>query len=143
MNLIKKAYLRLKYFIISNTLHGTHSPFVYHFLEDVVYQKNIKGEDKYEQLINRIVFSRVNGKVEQFELSKGAEITLSKYHLLKTETDEQSIFVFSNIRKTEQSYNTWKSIIADDANNISIDMFEIGILFFAQKKPKEHFTIYY
>ncbi len=39
MNPILRSYHWLSHYLFSNTLHGTHSPFVYSFLENVVYQK--------------------------------------------------------------------------------------------------------
>jgi hypothetical protein len=51
MNPIKKVYLRVKHYLMSNTLHGTHSPFVYHFLETIVYQKPLPKQSKLEGLI--------------------------------------------------------------------------------------------
>ena len=143
MNRAKKSFLRLKHYIFSNTLHGTHSPFVYDFLENTVYQTNSKVKNKYDQLISRIIASREPSKVILFENSIIEEELIQKYNQLKSNTDEKSIFVFTDIRKSEIRFKAWETIIADETNKISIDLFEIGILFFEQKKPKEHFTIYY
>ena len=67
MNPLKRGCLWLKHYFFSNTLHGTHSPFVYAFLENTVYQANIPGTDKFEQLCQRIIKSRAIGKVIVFE----------------------------------------------------------------------------
>ncbi len=135
--------MRLNHYIFSNTLHGTHSPFVYKFLEDVVYQPNIKPKNKKEQLIQRIFNSREKGKVFLFDESLHSEDLITEYHLNSENADNQTIFIIENIRKNEVRFNTWKSIASDSKNNISIDLFDIGLLFFDQKKPKEHFKIYY
>ena len=39
MNIFKQTYYYLKYRLHANTLHGTHSPFVYQFLEQILYLK--------------------------------------------------------------------------------------------------------
>ncbi len=39
MKAIKKAYLKFIHWVFAKNLHGTHSPFVYDFLENVVYAK--------------------------------------------------------------------------------------------------------
>jgi len=54
MNPIKKAVLRIIHYLRSNTLHGTHSPFVYHFLENIVYKKSLPTHSKTEGLFYRI-----------------------------------------------------------------------------------------
>jgi hypothetical protein len=143
MNLLKRAFLRLNHYIFANTLHGTHSPFVYHFLEDVVYQPNINSKNKYEQLIERIINSREEGKVLVIDESIKPNHLLDYYFKECAFADDQSIFVFTDIRGNEERFAAWGKIIADSKNNISIDLFDIGILFFDQKKPKEHFNIYY
>lgn len=143
MNFAKRGLMWLKHYIFSNTLHGTHSPFVYSFLENTVYQPNLKGTNKYEQLCHRIISSREIGKVIVFDASMSAEELTSKYNMEKLQTDNQSIFIFKDIRKTDSIFEAWNSITLDSKNTISIDLFDLGILFFEQKKPKEHFTIYY
>ncbi len=143
MNSLKRAILRLNHYIFANTLHGTHSPFVYKFLEDVVYQPNIIRKKKNDQLVVRIINSREKGKVLVIDESINPN-QLFDYYLMKSAiTDEQSIFVFTDIRRNGERFAAWEKIISDSKNNISIDFFDIGILFFDQKKPKEHFNIYY
>lgn len=44
MNAIKTVFRYLSYYFRSNTLHGTHSPFVYKLLEDVVYDRALYPE---------------------------------------------------------------------------------------------------
>lgn len=143
MNSLKRAILRLNHYIFANTLHGTHSPFVYKFLEDVVYQPNINRKNKNEQLVDRIINSREKGKVLVIDESINPNQLFDYYITKSAITDEQSIFVFTDIRRNGERFAAWEKIISDSKNNISIDFFDIGILFFDQKKPKEHFNIYY
>jgi hypothetical protein len=46
MNPLIRTYYWLSHYLFSNTLHGTHSPFVYSFLENVVYQKSTPSQKK-------------------------------------------------------------------------------------------------
>ena len=142
MNPIKKGISWLYHYLFSNTLHGTHSQFVYAFLENTVYQPNSKKTDKFSELIERISKSRLAGKVLVFDFIEHLDV-YDLYELEKRNTDQNSIFIFKNIRYSDQSLGTWRKITQDVRNNISIDFFEIGVLFFDQKKPKEHFRIYY
>lgn len=159
MKLLFKAFHWLLHYSYSNTLHGTHSPFVYSFLENVVYQKTL-SHGKTAGLIHRIskfmpnnlqVFIYADESNVQ-ELSKlgiatyvpqSAEDMLQCYHQHKEKQHEKSVMVFTNMYADKDSLAAWKSICADARNNISIDMFHTGVLFFDQKKPKEHFRIYY
>lgn len=143
MNSLKRALLRLNHYIFANTLHGTHSPFVYKFLEDVVYQPNIKSNNKLEQLIERIQNSREKGNVIVFDGSIPAIELFNNYIIKSEDVNEQSIFVFKQIRENNERLIAWKKIVSDSKNIISVDLFDIGLLFFDQKKPKEHFKIYY
>lgn len=143
MNPIKKGFSWLYHYLFSNTLHGTHSPFVYAFLENTVYQPNSNKKDKYNELIARISNSRDAGKVLIFNFDDSVEIAYANYQSEKVKADQNSIFIFNKIRCSENALSTWEAISKDSRNNISIDFFEIGVLFFDQKKPKEHFSIYY
>ena len=57
MKAIEKAYLKLKHYVFSNNLHGTHSPFVYEFLEKVVYK--VQSEDKYSSIPHVNLFKAI------------------------------------------------------------------------------------
>jgi len=176
MNPIKKAYLRFKHYIISNSLHGTHSPFVYHFLENIVYKKSLPQQSKLEGLIYRIshwdfvehvyAFGATASEFDALKSSQknivttytnkneavsmvyfgsllSAEELKNAYNTLKNSINTQSIFVFSTTNSSNENLEVWKYICRDEKNIISIDLFSIGILFFVDSKPKEHFTILY
>lgn len=176
MNPIKKAYLRFKHYIISNTLHGTHSPFVYHFLESIVYKKSKPQQSKLEGLIYRIsnwdfidhvyALGATYSEIEALKSSQkditttytnknevvsmvyfgsllSAEEIKNAYNNLKNNINTQSVFVFSTTNSSNENLEVWKYICRDEKNIISIDLFSIGILFFVDSKPKEHFTILY
>lgn len=176
----------LRHYIISDTLHGTHSPFVYKFLETIIYNTSqlydernsldqLNKKHKYLKLIYRISKFYPHNKVliinsdgaanSLFSEEKVIENDLSNtneyfeiiyfgealnedelkfyYHQYKSNTNETSFFVFPSIRKNQKYFKTWKELCLDETNVISIDFFDLGLLFFNQKKPKEHFNIYY
>ncbi len=159
MKLLFKAFHWLLHYSYSNTLHGTHSPFVYSFLERVVYQES-PNYPKYIGLLVRIsnfmpkatsVFiyadeSAVKTLTElgiEARLVQSAEELQTLYHQHKEKQHAGSTMVFTNMYDNKECLNAWKTICADAHNNVSIDLFHTGVLFFDQKKPKEHFRIYY
>lgn len=191
MNPIFRGFCWLKHYLISDTLHGTHSPFVYHFLENVVYKNSARQKEyqikkntakdyhKYHSLLFRllnfsnkkeilslspsntskqiiensilITYSSEKLYFEQVEkinlLCFGENLhaadLMDSYHRLKHKTDEQSIFIILNIRGDVTRLKVWNHLCKDPSNVISIDLFDVGVLFFEQKKPKEHFKIFY
>jgi hypothetical protein len=72
-----------------------------------------------------------------------AEEIKNAYNNLKNNINTQSVFVFSTTNSSNENLEVWKYICRDEKNIISIDLFSIGILFFVDSKPKEHFTILY
>lgn len=159
MKLLFKAFYWLLHYSYSNTLHGTHSPFVYAFLEKVVYQQSAVYP-KIIGLILRIskfmpkgvmvfVYADESNAKSLAELGikahpvQSAEELLALYHQHKEKQDAESAMVFTNLYQDKNSLAAWKKICADARNNVSIDLFHTGVLFFDQKKPKEHFRIYY
>ncbi len=176
MNYILRTYRWLSHYMFSNTLHGTHSPFVYSFLQHVVYQtshlQNKKlgllyrvakfAPNKFMFCINAdenslVTLSNLNktiitnakempneafGLVYFGEHLHAAEV-MDLYHQYKHNTNSESIFVFSNLLESNTKNKVWQHLCKDEKNIISIDFLDTGIMFFNQKKPKEHFRIYY
>jgi hypothetical protein len=176
MNPIIRAYYWLSHYLFSNTLHGTHSPFVYSFLENVVYQKATSSHNKLG-LLTRIAKFTPNNIVLCINADESSLATLSNvnktiisnyeeiknealgfvyfgehmhaaemmdlYHQLKLNTNSESVFMFSNLLESSTKIKVWRHLCKDTTNIISIDFLHTGVLFFDQKKPKEHFRIYY
>lgn len=71
MNIFKQAYYYLKYRIHANTLHGTHSPFVYQFLEQILYLK-IASESLNKIEIRRADLLKDQRQIEITDLGAGS-----------------------------------------------------------------------
>lgn len=175
MNRIKKALFRINYKLFSNSLHGTHSPFVYRFLEEVVYKTmpidsdkvylnySFSSTKKYNELFLRMIqYFNISSILETHNISEKEIIeTIKKvssievmifdasknhsdlYEHSLTKINECSIFVFDGIRSSDNKLNFWKNIQSDKRAIVTIDLFEIGIVFFRTKQPKENFLIDY
>lgn len=86
MNSIIRAFSWLYHYLFSNTLHGTHSPFVYSFLENVVYQESAH-KDKTIGLLYRIAKTRPN---EEVRMIKATEPVLAALSELKNPIQTQA-----------------------------------------------------
>lgn len=71
MNIFKQTYYYLKYKIRANTLHGTHSPFVYHFLEQILYQ-NVASENLNKIELRRAELLNDQRQIEITDLGAGS-----------------------------------------------------------------------
>lgn len=175
MNRIKKGLFWFNYKLFSNSLHGTHSPFVYKFLEEVVYKTMPINNDKvyleysylntkkYNDLFLRMIqyfnidtILETNGKsdfelIETINKINSIELMVfdaekNKFDLYEhslTKINECSIFVFDGIRSNDNQLNFWKKIQSDKRSIVTIDLFEIGLVFFRTQQPKENFLIDY
>ncbi|WP_034257013.1 O-methyltransferase [Adhaeribacter aquaticus] len=71
------------------------------------------------------------------------EPTMRYFHWCLEKSNENSVLVFDDIYWSEEMEKAWKEICQHPAVTISIDLFQIGLIFFRKKQPKQHFTIYY
>ncbi len=175
MNSLKKAFFWINYKLFSNSLHGTHSPFVYKFLEEVVYKTVSINSDKtylrssklhskkYNELLFRMIqYFKINSIIEcgnkseseirgiidnsnliELMIFNAHEINQTIYEHSLKKINECSIFVFDGIRSSDNQLNFWKKIQSDNRIIVTIDLFEIGIVFFRTQQPKENFLIDY
>jgi hypothetical protein len=175
MNSLKKAIYWINYKLFSNSLHGTHSPFVYKFLEEVVYKtmptygdiiylhSSKSRSKKYNELILRMIqYFKINTILESSNKSETefkaaldnlevieliifntSKINYSLYEHSLKKINECSIFVIDGIRSSDDQLNYWRKIQSDNRAIVTIDLFEIGIVFFRSQQPKENFLIDY
>jgi predicted O-methyltransferase YrrM len=72
MNIFKQTYYYLKYRFHANTLHGTHSPFVYHFLEQTLYQ-NVSSKNLNKIELRRTDLLKDQRQIEITDLGAGSQ----------------------------------------------------------------------
>ncbi len=156
----------LKYSWKAKGRHGTHSPFVYDLVENVLMDKGtIKPESvieyrslplKYENLISRIALYYGCKNV----LSVPAEnSTIQKPDMLLLNDSRQwavlfehyapvlngnTIVVVPHIHQTVLQTRAWGKIVAHPQVRMSIDLYGIGLLLFREEfKEKQHFVLKY
>ncbi|MEQ8908101.1 MAG: class I SAM-dependent methyltransferase [Vicingaceae bacterium] len=69
--------------------------------------------------------------------------TLSYFKECLELANEGSIFVFDDIHWSTEMESAWKAIKAHPKVRQSIDLFEVGLVFFKEDQAEEHFTVYH
>lgn len=67
--------------------------------------------------------------------------TLHYFTLLKHKAGPNTVLVFDDIHWSEGMKNAWRSICADPAVTVSLDLFHIGVVFFNPGLSKQHFNL--
>lgn len=78
-----------------------------------------------------------------FDGNHSKKATLKYFRLCMDYIHENSVFVFDDIRWSEEMREAWNEIIANDRVSISIDLFFMGVVFFRKGIIKQHFNIIY
>jgi len=71
------------------------------------------------------------------------EATLRYFKQCLAKAHDQSIFVFDDIHWSPDMTEAWNLIIKDPKVSISLDFYQLGILFFRQGQAKENFKLWY
>ena len=69
--------------------------------------------------------------------------TLAYFEACLKCAQENSIFVFDDIYWSTEMSQAWQEIKAHEQVRQTIDLFQLGIVFFKSDQEKEHFTIYH
>jgi len=71
------------------------------------------------------------------------ESTISYFNQMLTLKNNNSIFVFDDINWSDDMYAAWQHIIANPQISLSIDLFQLGVIFFKKDQAKQHFKLYF
>ena len=164
MKTLKYFLKYIYYYFTATNRYGIHSPFVFQLYTKVIETKNFcyNRSKKNSALISRL-FSHFEPKtVVEIGSHKFSKKSM-KYHqdfqnikkslidfiYVQKSTKENlnnalkymhndSILVVNNIHKSKEE---WQFLQNHSKVNVSINLFEIGLIFFRQQQEEQHFTI--
>lgn len=96
---------------------------------DDALQKELKRTEKAE-----FVF---------FDGNHRKEPTLRYFEQCLAYAEEKSVFVFDDIYWSAEMKEAWQEIKKNPKVSLSIDLFDLGLIFFKKGQAKEHFTVYH
>lgn len=143
----------------ADSRHGTHSPFVYKLVDEVVYAPRQPGEprDKVQRLTARLIDRFQPGTVhalgqERLPASRldFVVIDCSNPEKLAAHLDTiwprlhaGSVLVLSHLYRNIVAKALWRSVKAKPQVTVTIDLFRMGLVFLHAGQAKEDFKIRY
>jgi predicted O-methyltransferase YrrM len=76
-----------------------------------------------------------------FDANHRYEPTVRYFETCLSKAHENSLFIFDDIHWSDEMEQAWATIKAHPSVTISIDLYQVGLVFFRQKQPKQHFTL--
>jgi predicted O-methyltransferase YrrM len=71
------------------------------------------------------------------------EPTMRYFEACLAHRTEHSVFIVDDIYWSPEMEKAWQEICRHPEVTISIDLFQLGLIFFRRNQPKQHFTLWY
>lgn len=165
--MFKKTLNYLRFLCKSTNQHGVHSPFVYYFLTEGIYnsKKIYKGYSKKNRLLQatlnhfqvkevlgNLEFQNRQNKEKAKHLNKETYTSLHYIETLETHSPEQIMQLIETISDETILYinrphistkanKNWCTLKENMKFHVSIDFYIAGILFTRKEQRKEHFRL--
>ncbi len=134
---------RLKYFVCAKTQYNIQSPFLYDLycnvvvprLDDVLLrQLGLDRHDRYGQLLYKLGDHYNAHRCEPYHGFESADDFL-------TLDDGSNVALIRSPHCSKEAEKVWNDLVKMDAVTLSIDLFDIGLLFTSKKLSKQHFLL--
>lgn len=120
----------LKYRWKAKSRHGIHSPFVYHLIDECLLADGIPLRKRIEKYFEGNPITIINDAPQKWEES------------LIGNLNTENILVIEDIHITATHTKAWNNLIENKHVILSIDLYDIGLLFFKKEfKVKQHFVL--
>ena len=155
---MRYALQNIYHFFVSNSRHGTHSPFVYALTDQVIYNSSYTPHrliafpagfnPPYLNLLRKILsFWEIDSLSEDlqdqhsqaFWLGLNSQVDLEQ--LLSMVSRGKILIVHAPYNKQQQ--RLWRSLIRDTRVVVSINLFHFGIVLHRDGQRKENFLLRY
>lgn|SRR5690606_24822199 len=148
----------IHHFFISNSRHGTHSPFVYALADQVIYNRDHKTINqvdfpagcnlKYKPLLNKILAYLSITTVSQNDSNTSADAywicspeKADVEKLLNAVKGGKMVILDGPYKRAHRKF--WKTMINDPRVIVSINLFHFGVVLHREGQHKEDFLLRY
>ena len=76
-----------------------------------------------------------------FDANHRSDPTLNYFQQCMRKSTEKSVFIFDDIHWSEEMNQTWEQIKKDPGVSVTIDLFQLGLVFFDHSLTKENFIL--
>lgn len=149
----------LKFLLKSTNHHGVHSPFVYDLVTKCFYDKTIPPTHASFSKLQRL-FLRIRNYFpvksltdisretpldqsfsEPFDMVFFSHLTMQRFNQMLPTATNDSVWIFLGIHLNTENKRFWKDVKQHEQVTLTIDTFDLGLVFFRKEQQKEHFTI--
>lgn len=146
----------VQHLLTANTRHGTHSPFVYRLVDEVIYARRQPEEsrDRVVRLVARLVdhfrprevYEPGSGPAPEpldFVLATGRDAgeTADGLRALWPKLHSGSVLLLTDSYRNAKAKLLWQSIKARPEVTVTVDLFRVQLVFFRSGQAREHFRI--
>lgn len=165
--MLKRVLNYFQFLFKSTNQHGVHSPFVYSYLTEGIYdsKKHYKSYKKKHRLLQATIeyfqVQETFGKPgfptypSREDTKNMGQETYPKLHYIKAiesytsddlnrlikSVDRSTILYIDSPHKSAKAHENWLSLKENKKFHVSIDFYTAGILFKREEQEKEHFTL--